>query len=65
MNNAIRIEAARAALARAAWARGETPHYGDEALIDLLADLRHLCVAISINFDECDRLAAIYFEEEY
>lgn len=64
MNNAICIETARAALARAAWVRGEVPCYGDEALIDLLADLRHFCMAACIDFDECDRLAAMHFAEE-
>ncbi len=64
MNNAIRIETARAALARAAWFRGEAPCYGDEAVIDLLADLRHLCTAAGIDFDVCDRLASMHFAEE-
>lgn len=64
MNNAIRIEAARAALARAAWARGQTPHYDDEAIIDLLADIRHLCTAANIDFATCDRLAEIHFDAE-
>ena len=64
MNNAQRIEAARAALARAAWVRGEAPCYGDEALIDLLADLRHFCSVARIDFDECDRLAAMHFANE-
>ncbi|MFG1320472.1 hypothetical protein [Xanthobacter autotrophicus] len=64
MNNAIRIEAARAALARAAWVRGDVPCYGDEAVIDLLADIRHLCVVAHIDFEACDRLAAIHFADE-
>ncbi|MBA4174023.1 MAG: hypothetical protein C0511_15535 [Hyphomicrobium sp.] len=64
MNNAQRIEAARAALARAAWIRGNLPCYGDEALTDLLADLRHFCVAAHIDFDACDRLAAMHFADE-
>lgn len=64
MNNALRIEVARAALARAAWARGQTPHYDDEAIIDLLADIRHLCTAANIDFASCDHLAAIHFESE-
>jgi hypothetical protein len=64
MNNTQRIEAARAALARAAWVRGDVPCYGDEALIDLLADLRHFCTVTSIDFDACDRLAAMHFAEE-
>lgn len=64
MNNARRIEAARAAPARAAWFRGDVPCYGDEALIDLLADLRHFCTAACIDFDACDRLAAMHFADE-
>lgn len=64
MNNAIRIETARAALARAAWVRGEAPRYGDEALIDLLADLRHFCAACGIDFEACDRLGALHFVHE-
>lgn len=64
MNNAIRIETARAALARAAWVRGDVPHYSDEAIIDLLADLRHLSAAAGIDFDACDRLAALHFALE-
>lgn len=64
MNNAIRIETARAALARAAWVRGDAPCYGDEALIDLLADLRHFCAASGIDFDACDRLGAMHFNDE-
>lgn len=64
MHNAIRIEAARAALARAAWTRGETPCYGDEAIIDLLADLQHFCKAACIDFAACHALAALHFETE-
>lgn len=64
MNNTFRIEAARAALARAAWVRGEAPCYGDEALIDLLADLRHFCEVTRIDFDACDRLASMHFADE-
>lgn len=59
-----RIEAARAALARAAWTRGQAPYYGDEAVIDLLADLKHFCVAANIEFATCDRLAEIHFDAE-
>ncbi len=64
MNNAIGIEAARAALARAAWARGQTPHYDDEAIIDLLADIRHFCVAAHIDFATCNHLAETHFKSE-
>jgi hypothetical protein len=64
MSIAAHIETARAALARAAWTRGETPHYGDEAVIDLLADLKHFCVAANIDFATCDRLAEVHFDAE-
>ena len=61
----VHIEAARAALARAAWARGETPAYGEDAVADLLADIRHLCAAARLDFDRCDRVAARHFEAEH
>lgn len=64
MQNTIRIETARAALARAAWARGEAPAYDEDAVTDLLADVRHLCAVAGIDFDRCDRLAAMHFEAE-
>jgi hypothetical protein len=64
MSIAAHIETARAALARAAWTRGEAPHYGDEAVIDLLADLKHFCVAANIDFATCDRLAEVHFDAE-
>jgi hypothetical protein len=59
------IESARAALARAAWVRGETPDYGEDAVTDLLADIRHFCAAFSLDFDRCDRVAAMHFEAEH
>jgi len=65
MNNALRIVTARAALARAAWVRGETPCYSDEAVIDLLADLKHLCAAANINYAVCERLAEVHFDAEH
>lgn len=65
MNNALRIETARAALARAAWIRGETPSYSDEAMIDLLADLKHFCAAANINYASCEHLAEIHFDAEH
>ncbi|CAH1666143.1 conserved hypothetical protein [Hyphomicrobiales bacterium] len=64
MHNNIRIETARAALARAAWVRGATPAYGEDDVTDLLADIRHLCRAADIDFDRCDRVAAMHFEAE-
>ncbi|BCH14956.1 hypothetical protein [Mesorhizobium sp. L-2-11] len=58
------VETARAALARAAWSRGDSPTYGQEAVSDLLADLKHFCVAANIDFATCDRLAEMYFDAE-
>lgn len=45
MRNSANIETAMAALARAAWTRGQSPTYDEEAVCDLLADLKHFCVA--------------------
>lgn len=64
MRNHIRIETARAALARAAWIRGEAPAYDEDAVTDLLADLRHLCTAAGFDFERCDRVADMRFEAE-
>jgi len=64
MQNFMRIETARAALARAAWARNETPAYGEDAVTDLLTDIRHLCTAAGLDFNRCDRVAAMHFEAE-
>lgn len=64
MCNQIRIETARAALARAAWVRGEIPAYGEDNVTDLLADMRHLCAAAGLNFDRCDQVAAMHFYDE-
>jgi len=57
MTQTIRIEAARAALARAAWTRRQTPAYGEDAIIDLLADIRHWCTATGLDFSRCDHIA--------
>lgn len=64
MRNSANIETAMAALARAAWTRGQSPTYDEEAVCDLLADLRHFCVAANIDFATCDRLAEINFDAE-
>ena len=65
MNDRMYIEAARAALARAAWVRGEAPAYNEDAITDLLADLRHLCAAAGLDFGRCDRVAAMHFQGEH
>lgn len=64
MRNQPRIDTARFALASACWARGENPEQGEEAVIDLLTDLRHHCAAFGIDFDACDRMAGDHFSAE-
>jgi hypothetical protein len=64
MCNRIHIETARFALASAAWARGETPAYGEDAVSDLLADIRHFCTATGLDFARCSRVAGMYFRDE-
>ena len=62
--NAQRIATARSALSAAMWARGDSPAIADEAVIDLLADLRHFCAARRIDFDACDEAAETRFTTE-
>ncbi|WP_412033194.1 hypothetical protein ACLIR7_08895 [Nitratireductor aquimarinus] len=64
MCNQDHIRTARAALARAAWVRGGSPAYNEDAVTDLLADLRHHCVAAGLDFARCERIAAMYFMAE-
>jgi hypothetical protein len=65
MTSTIRIEAARAALARAAWVRGQAPAYGEDAIIDLLADIRLWCQTAGVDSSRCDHLAWVfYFDHE-
>lgn len=64
MTQTIRIEAACAALARAAWARGQAPAYGEDAIIDLLADIRHWCAAAGLDFSRCDHFAWAVHRDE-
>jgi hypothetical protein len=61
--NAQRIATARSALSPV-WARGDNPAIADEAVIDLLADLRHFCIARRIDFEACNRIAGTHFEAE-
>ena len=61
--NARRVATARSALSAAMWARGENPA-SDEAVIDLLADLRHFCAARHIDFASCNAQAKAHFETE-
>ncbi len=62
--NAQRIATARSALNAAISARGDHPAIADEAVIDLLADLRHFCIARRIDFEACNRVAGAHFEVE-
>lgn len=64
MNNNVHIEAARAALARAAWVYGQAPVYGEEAVSDLLADLRHFCAVTGLDFAACHEASDRHFIEE-
>lgn len=61
MKHQNRIEAARAAMARAAWTRGSAPSYRDEAVIEMLADIRHLCAAAGYDFTRCVQLSWHHF----
>ena len=62
--NAQRISTARSALTAAMWARGEDFPVSDEAVINLLADLRHFCIARHINFSACNGIAEGRFNAE-
>jgi len=64
MTTSLHIETARAALARAAWARGEKPAYDEEAIADLLADMRHWCRKANVDYGRCDQRAASYYQNE-
>lgn len=57
----ISIETACAALARAAWVRGESPDYSEAAVSGLLADIRHYCIYAGIDFGLCERRAGGQF----
>ena len=62
--NARRVATARSALGAAMWARGTNPAICDEAVIDLLTDLRHFCIARRIDFTSCNLIAETHFETE-
>lgn len=64
MTNDQRIEHARFAIASACFARGDAPDYGEDSLTDLLADLRHFCAAHGLDYERCERVAAMHFEAE-
>lgn len=64
MDCTVQINAARAALARAAWARGLAPYYDEAAITDLLVDIRHWCRAAGIDFAASDWCAARIYHNE-
>lgn len=61
MDLAIHIEATRAAFARAAWIRGQSPAYDEDAVIDLLAGIRLWCQHTGISYDRCDQMAYVFY----
>lgn len=62
--DARRIGSARSALSAAMWAHGDDLPLTDEAVINLLADLRHFCIARHINFSACNGIAEGRFNAE-
>lgn len=62
--NAHRIGTARSALNAAMWVRGDDHPVCEEAVISLLADLRHFCIARHINFTACNGIAEGRFNAE-
>jgi hypothetical protein len=62
--NAQRIGTARSALNAAMWVRGDDHPPCEEAVISLLADLRHFCIARHINFTACNGIAEGRFNSE-
>ena len=62
--NAQRIGTARSALNAAIWARGDDYPVCEEAVISLLADLRHFCIARHINLTACNGIAEGRFRAE-
>ena len=62
--NAHRIGTARSALNAATWVRGDDHQVCEEAVISLLTDLRHFCIARHINFTACNGIAEGRFNSE-
>jgi len=62
--NAHRIGTARSALNAAMWVRGDDHPVCEEAVISLLTDLRHFCIARQINFTACNGIAEGRFRAE-
>jgi hypothetical protein len=63
-SNAQRIGTARSALNAAIWVRGDDHPVCEEAVISLLADLRHFCIARHINYTACNGFAEGRFNAE-
>ena len=63
-SNAHRIGTARSALNAAMWVRGDEHPVCEEAVISLLTDLRHFCIARHINFTACNGIAEGRFHAE-
>ena len=62
--NARRIATARAALTTAMAVRADCPIISDDAVIELLADLRHFCAGRNIDFVSCNDVAQEQFNHE-
>jgi len=62
--NERRIATARAALNTAHVVRADFPLMSDNAVIELLADLRHFCAGRNIDFGSCDTAARRQFDHE-
>jgi hypothetical protein len=62
--NARRIATARAALTTAMAVRADCPIISDNAVIELLADLRHFCAGRNIDLSACNDVAHEHFNHE-
>ena len=62
--NMRRMATARAALTTAMAVRADFPIINNNAVIELLADLRHFCAGLVIDFGACDAVAKERFEQE-
>lgn len=58
------MRAMRAHKALAANGTGQSTHSDEEAIIDLLANLRHLCDLRGLDFAKLDRVAYSHYVEE-
>lgn len=58
--NIKRSKRAKAALRRYIGVHEDT----ETGVVDLLADLRHFCDSVGLDFDNCDRIAIGHYAEE-